>query len=112
LRNYPYLCLIEINKTYIMSKKSKKASKEKNLQAKRARRAANKARYQKMRESGQNSKSKRAVSRGKVTKKAGGVSHPEGHCGNHACNRCFPNKKDMGVTPYSKFTDARKEYVL
>lgn len=84
-----------------MSKKSKKASKEKNLQAKRARRAANKARYQKMREAGQNSKSKRAVSRGKVTKKAGGVSHPEGNCGNNGCKRCT-KQHNTGVTPYRK----------
>ena len=85
-----------------MSKKAKKASKEKNLMAKRARRAANKARYQKMRESGQNSKSKRAVSRGKVTKKAGGVSHPEGNCGNFGCLRCSSKRVATGVTPYSK----------
>jgi len=94
-----------------MSKKAKKASKEKNLQAKRARRAANKSRYQKMRESGQNSKSKYSRAVNKNTKKAGGVDHPEGHCGNHACNKCFPNKKPTGVTPYHKSIDARLKMV-
>lgn len=75
-----------------MSKKCKKASKDKNLQRKRARKAANKARYQTMARAGENTKSKRAVKRGKAGKKAGGKSHPDGHCGNPACLRCFPNR--------------------
>jgi len=75
-----------------MSKKCKNASKLKRLQQKRARRAANKARYQTMARAGENSKSKRFVKRGKAGKKAGQLSHSEGHCGNTACLRCFPNQ--------------------
>lgn len=73
-----------------MSKTSKKKNKQKNLMAKRARRQANKARYQKMRESGQNTKSVRARGVNKLNRKANRVDHPDGHCGNVACKKCFP----------------------
>lgn len=74
-----------------MSKKSKKASKAKNLQRKRARRAANQARYQAMALVGQNTKSKRARHINKQTRKVSMIDHPEGRCGNIACTKCFPN---------------------
>jgi len=74
-----------------MSKKAKKASKAKNLQAKRTRRDANRARYQALAKSGQNSKSLRARAVNKHNRKVKTVDHPDGHCGNHACTRCFPN---------------------
>ena len=75
-----------------MSKKAKKASKEKNLQRKRSIKAANKARYQGMAQSGQNTKSLRFRRNSKAGKKIKMVDHADGHCGNYACNKCFPNK--------------------
>ena len=75
-----------------MSKKSKKASKIKNLAAKRARKAANKARYEELRRTGQNSKSKRARSAGKKKRLANAKSHPNGTCGNIGCKKCDPCK--------------------
>lgn len=74
-----------------MSKKSKKASKEKNMQRKRAAKAANKAKYQAMALAGQNTKSKRARGSNKNNKKVNLIDHKDGHCGNVACKRCFPN---------------------
>ena len=71
-----------------MSKASKKAAKQKNLQKKRARKAANRARYDELRASGKNSKSKRFVKKSKKTRLAKTVSHPEGACGNIACKKC------------------------
>jgi len=70
-----------------MSKKAKKAAKNKRLAAKRAAKAAQKARYQKYAELGQNTKSKR--SRTRVKKTANMTSHPDGRCGNPACEKCF-----------------------
>jgi len=75
-----------------MSKKCKAASKEKNLQKKRALRASRKAQFQAWKEAGQNSKSLRSRRSGKRNKKAHTVSHPQGACGNIACRRCDPNK--------------------
>ena len=74
-----------------MSKKSKKASKEKNMQRKRAAKAANKAKYQAMALAGQNTKSKRARGTNKNNKKVSTVDHKDGRCGNVACKKCFPN---------------------
>lgn len=74
-----------------MSKKIKKATKEKNLQAKRARKAANKAKYAALMAAGKNNKSIRSLRAGKRSRKAVGVDHPNGHCGNIACLKCFPD---------------------
>lgn len=73
-----------------MSKKAKKAAKQKNLQRKRAIKAANKARYQAMAQSGENTKSKRFRATSKRMKKAKLTDHTDGPCGNLACKKCFP----------------------
>jgi len=86
-----------------MSKKAKKASKEKNLQRKRAMRAANKARYQTMAQAGQNSKSKRFRAKSKLMRKIKMVDHADGHCGNYACDKCFPDKHLPTVTGKKKY---------
>lgn len=52
-----------------MSKKTKTASREKRSKDKRAKKAANKARYAAMRDSGQNSKSYRAMRNASGSKK-------------------------------------------
>ena len=71
-----------------MSKTSKATSKLKRLQAKRARKAANIAKYAALRQAGQNSKSKRFI-RNKVSL-VSTVDHKDGFCGNFACKKCFP----------------------
>lgn len=70
-----------------MSKSSKTQSKMRRLKEKRARKAAMRLRYEKYRESGQNSKSKRAKKA--IMKMAKTVDHPDGKCGNPACQKCF-----------------------
>lgn len=72
-----------------MSKKSKKANKAKNLIKKRAIKTANKARFQRLRELGENSKSKRSRLQSKFNKRAKPRTHMEGYCGNVACKVCF-----------------------
>ena len=72
-----------------MSKKSKKLAKQKNLMKKRAKRAANRAKYDAWRDAGENSKSKRF--RNKI-KKVNTISHPNGPCGNIGCKKCDPYK--------------------
>jgi len=80
-----------------MSKKIKAANKQANLQAKRSRKAANKAKYAALKNAGQNTKSFRAIKAGKKHRKATGVSHPDGPCGNIGCVKCFPDleRRDM-----------------
>lgn len=85
-----------------MSKKSKKATKEKNLQRKRAIKAANKARYQQMARDGQNSKSKRARAGNKRGKKVLTIDHLNGKCGNPACRKCYPLMVRDITTKYVK----------
>lgn len=87
-----------------MSKKAKKASKEKNLQQKRARRLTNRARFQAMALAGQNSKSKHARSVNRLTRKIKMVDHPNGHCGNVACVKCYPNVPRNLTAKYVKPT--------
>lgn len=70
-----------------MSKKCKSRSKERRLKEKRARKQANRAKYEAWRNQGVNSKSKRAQLNLKRKKKVRN-SHPEGACGNIACMRC------------------------
>ena len=79
-----------------MSKKIKLENKKRNLLAKRARRAANKARYAELRRLGINSKSVRARRSGK-RKLATSVDHPNGPCGNVGCKQCFPDLERRGV---------------
>ena len=74
-----------------MSKKAKLANREKRLQSKRAKKAANKSRYAELRERGINSKSKRSVSNSKKKNRVSLLDHPNGNCGNPACQKCFPD---------------------
>lgn len=80
-----------------MSKKSKKAAKDRNRAAKRAKRMANKAMFQERALKGENTKSKRAIKKAK-RKRFKTISHPEGPCGNIGCSKCFPqyNTKRKG----------------
>lgn len=73
-----------------MSKKIKSENKMRRLAMKRARRAANQAKYAAMREMGANSKSKRFLKR---TKKVliGRHNHPQIPCGNPGCSKCYPD---------------------
>lgn len=80
-----------------MSKKTKLKNREKRLQEKRARKAANKARYAEMRRLGINSKSKRFRKNQSKKRKATGESHPYGHCGNVGCKTCFPDLYRLGL---------------
>lgn len=73
-----------------MSKKSKKANKIKRLAEKRARRAANQAKYEAWRVAGKNNKSKRYIKASK-NRLVGVYTHPEIPCGNPACKRCYSN---------------------
>jgi len=70
-----------------VSKKSKTENKRKRLQAKRARRASNKAKYDAWRDAGENSKSKRFIKKSKGSK-IKLHNHPQIPCGNPACKRC------------------------
>jgi hypothetical protein len=85
-----------------MSKKCKAASKQKRLQKKRALKAANIAKYESWRNSGQNSKSARARKKSRFGRSPGkGLHITFGFCGNPACTRCF-NTTDLFVYAYRK----------
>lgn len=72
-----------------MSKKAKKISKDKNLQRKRALKAANRAKYDMWRNAGENTKSLRAVRKAKKKRSPYKHRHLIAHCGNPACKKCF-----------------------
>lgn len=72
-----------------MSKKSKAISKDNNLKKKRALRAANRAKYAMWKAAGENSKSTRAVRKGKKKRSPNKHKHLIAHCGNPACKKCF-----------------------
>jgi hypothetical protein len=74
-----------------MSRTSKKLNREKRLQKKRARKAANRARYAELARTGQNQKSKRFLAGNKKRKTVKLVDHKNGPCGNLACKKCFPS---------------------
>lgn len=73
-----------------MSKKAKAAARLKRLSQKRAKKAANKARWREMARIGENTKSDRYVKRLKKNKITNTVSHKDGPCGNIACAMCYP----------------------
>jgi len=73
-----------------MSKKAKANQKQKRLMKKRARRVANRARYDELKRIGQNSKSKRSLNQSSKNKRVNTISHPDGHCGNIGCKKCDP----------------------
>ena len=76
-----------------MSKKCKRAYREKRLARKRAIKAANKARYAELTRLGQNQKSKRFLRGNRKRKTVKLIDHKDGFCGNFACDKCFPKKK-------------------
>jgi len=84
-----------------MSKKSKAISKQKNLQKKRAIKAANKAKYDVWKRNGENTKSTRAVRKKRTMKSPNKGRHLISHCGNPACTKCF-NHTDKGVYAITK----------
>lgn len=71
-----------------MSKSSKANSKQKRLLEKRKRKQANKARYEALKQAGQNTKSVRARAQNRNTKLVKMIDHPDGNCGNIACKKC------------------------
>ncbi len=73
-----------------MSKKSKQINREKRLQKKRALKAANRARYDELKRTGQNSKSRRSLMQSKKHRLVSILNHKDGNCGNLACKQCFP----------------------
>lgn len=78
-----------------MSKRSGKGARsrhqEKRLQEKRARKAANKARYAELKRLGINGKSKRFKANMKRRRKAATENHIVVFCGNIGCKRCYPD---------------------
>jgi hypothetical protein len=68
-----------------MSKKCKLKNREKRLQEKRSRKAANKAKYAELKRLGINGKSKRFKAGQRKKYKVGGEDHPYGNCGNVGC---------------------------
>jgi len=76
-----------------MSKKSKKASKEKNKLAKQSKKRANRALYDSRRDAGTNSKSFRAKKRAKNGRSVGKGKHLVPNCGNIGCQKCHPSER-------------------
>ena len=87
-----------------MSKKAKLSNREKRLQEKRNRKAANKAKYAELKRLGINGKSKRYQSNLRKKSRAGSVDHPYGECGNVGCKKCFPDLYQLSVEYKSKIT--------
>jgi len=85
-----------------MSKKSKLNNKDKRLQEKRSRKAANKAKYAELKRLGINSKSKRFQKSQSKKHRSDLGSHPYGNCGNVGCKKCFPDLYQLGVEFKSK----------
>lgn len=79
-----------------MSKSSKAKTKAANLQKKRARKAANTAYFQSLKNAGTNKKKKKSKRGGGNAAKG---KHLVGNCGNIGCNHCSPNN---GI-PRSRF---------
>ena len=77
-----------------MSKKSKKASKEKNKLAKQSKKRANRAVYDSRRDSGTNSKSFRARKRSKNGRSQDKGKHLVSNCGNIGCQKCNPRERE------------------
>lgn len=84
-----------------MSKKSKSLSKQANLRAKQAKKAANRALYDSRKRMGENTKSSRSVrkSRGRKGKEKG--KHLVAYCGNIACMKCHTHT-NKGVYPIGR----------
>lgn len=80
-----------------MSKKCKSEAKKRRLAKKRGRKAAEKAKYDAWKASGQNTKSKRVKLRAKRTRRVRSVSHRTGPCGNIGCKQCNPILANLGA---------------
>jgi len=80
-----------------MSKKSKKASKDKNRLAKQARKRANRSLYDARRDSGTNSKSFRARKNKKQKRSTEKNKHTINNCGNLGCQKCNPSERKPEV---------------
>jgi hypothetical protein len=76
-----------------MSKKSKAESKERRAKEKSRRKAANRAYYESLRDSGHNSK--RAARAVKAGKKVKTTKHRLGACGNIGCAKCSPIAREL-----------------
>lgn len=85
-----------------MSKKSKLNNREKRLQEKRSRKAANKSKYAELKRLGINSKSKRFQKSQSKKHRTDKGSHPNGDCGNVGCKKCFPDLYQLSVEFKSK----------
>lgn len=81
-----------------MGKASRTRKKTERQQKRRAQKQAQKELYQRYAEEGRKRGSKRA--RANEAKLVGGITHPNGACGNVGCARCFPhiNRDRMAVT--------------
>ena len=78
-----------------MSKKAKSEAKQRRRAKKRAYKAAQRARYEAWKLSGQNAKSKRASLSKKRRKEVRSVRHPLGPCGNVGCAKCHPIPQNL-----------------
>ena len=72
-----------------MGKAAKKANKIRRLAQKRARREANRLKYESWRREGRNRKTKRARGTEKKSRLVRVLGHPDVLCGNLACSRCY-----------------------
>ncbi len=70
-----------------MSKKSRAKAKERRKKEKAARKKTNQEKYQKWRDLGINTKSKRSFKGKRKGPRA--RNHPHGECGNPACQHCY-----------------------
>lgn len=73
-----------------MSKKKKSEAKQRRRSDKRARKAAQRAKYEAWKLAGQNTKSKRVKLRAKRKTVIRLVKHAMGPCGNIGCKKCSP----------------------
>lgn len=71
-----------------MGKGSRNRRKQKRLQAKRARKAANRAEYESRKFAGINNKSKRSLLAAKKKKLRPKFKHAVANCGNIGCKKC------------------------
>ena len=84
-----------------MSKKSKAVSKQNNLNAKRAQKAANKAKYESWKRLGENTKSGRNKRKNANKKSKFKGQHLVADCGNIACRKCY-KVTNLGVYPINR----------
>jgi hypothetical protein len=81
-----------------MSKKARSEASERRRKEKRARKAAQRAKYEAWRDAGQNTKSRRVKIRARKARRFRSERHADGPCGNIGCKRCNPVPANL-VTP-------------